>query len=114
MLYEFNGGNQLAGTSDSLLYMPHFRMFTTTTSVQNFEMHIFSPYGNPSYITLYARSKTRPNEYVKQPLIKTLTISSGTTMKKSNTILEAREHELYHLTRTRVPSTRATATRSGG
>ena len=110
-LYEFNGGNQLAGTQQSLLYMPHFRSFSTTTTGQSFEMHIFSPYGNPSYITAYARSKVRPNEYVKQPLIKTLTISSGTTMKKSNTILEAREHELFHLTQRNVHP-RAEYTRS--
>ena len=101
-LYEFNGGNQLAGTKPSLLYLPHFRSFNTTTTGQSFEMQVFSPYGNPSYICLYARSKVRPNEYIKQPLIKTLNISSGTTMKKSNTILEAREHELFHLTQRNV------------
>ena len=101
-LYEFNGGNQLAGTEPSLLYLPHFRLFNTTTTGQSFKMQIFSPYGNPSYICMYARSKVRPNEYIKQPLIKTLSISSGTTMKKSNTILEAREHELFHLTQRNV------------
>ena len=110
-MYEFNGGNQLAGTQPSLLYMPHFREFSTSTIGQSFEMQIFSPYGNPSYIAIYARSKTRPNEYIKQPLVKTLTISSGTTMKKSNTILEAREHELFHLTQRNVHP-RAEYTRS--
>ena len=102
VLYEFNGGTQDPGTSDSLLYMPHFRTFNTTTSDQAFELTVFSPYGNPSYIALFARSKDRPTEYVKQPLIKTLNIYSGTTMKKSNTILEAREHELFHLTQRNV------------
>ena len=101
-LYEFNGGNQLAGAQPSMLYMPHFRHFQVTTTTQAFEMEIFSPYGNPSYIAMYARSKVRPNEYVKQPLIKTLSIQSGTTMKKSNTILQAREHELFHLTQRNV------------
>ena len=92
MIYEFNGGTQDSGTHDSLLYMPHFRSFSTTTTGQAFDLEVFSPYGNPSYIALFARSKVRPNEYVKQPLIKTLSIRSGTTMKKSNTILDAREH----------------------
>ena len=35
-LYEFNGGNQLAGTEPSLLYLPHFRLFNTTTTGQTF------------------------------------------------------------------------------
>ena len=102
VLYEFNGGTQDPGVKDSLLYMPHFRTFSTTTVDQTFELEVFSPYGNPSYLALFARSKVRPTEYVKQPLIKTLSISSGTTMKKSNTILEAREHELFHLTQRNV------------
>ena len=102
VLYEFNGGTQDPGVKDSLLYMPHFRTFSTTTTDQTFELEVFSPYGNPSYLALFARSKVRPTEYVKQPLIKTLSISSGTTMKKSNTILEAREHELFHLTQRNV------------
>ena len=102
VIYEFNGGTQDSGTHDSLLYMPHFRSFSTTTTGQAFDLEVFSPYGNPSYIALFARSKVRPNEYVKQPLIKTLSIRSGTTMKKSNTILDAREHELFHLTQRNV------------
>ena len=37
-----------------------------------------------------------------QPLIKQLSIMCTTTMKKSNTILQAREHELFHLTQRNV------------
>ena len=102
VLYEFNGGVQDSGVQDSMIYMPHFRSFSTTTNTQAFELEVFSPYGNPSYIALFARSKVRPNEFAKQPLIKTLSIHSSTTMKKSNTILEAREHELFHLTQRNV------------
>ena len=102
VMYEFNGGNQVPGTQPSLLYMPHFRSFSMTTTGQTFEIECFSPYGNPSYIAMYARSKVRPNEYIKQPLIKTLSVRSGTTMRKSNTILDAREHELFHLTQRNV------------
>ena len=32
VIYEFNGGTQDSGTHDSLLYMPHFRSFSTTTT----------------------------------------------------------------------------------
>jgi hypothetical protein len=101
-IYEFNGGNQVPGTQNALLYMPHFRSFQTTTVSQAFKLDVFSPYGNPSYICLFARSKLRPAEYIKQPLIKTLTIKSNTTMKKSNTVLDAREHELFHLSQRNV------------
>ena len=101
-LYEFNGGNQVPSSDPSLLYMPHFRSFRTTPVGNAFSLDVFSPYGNPSYIALYARNTDRPNEYIKQPLIKTLTIKSGTTMKLSNTILDAREHELFHLTQRNV------------
>ena len=102
VLYEFNGGSQDPGTESSLLYMPHFHTQTVTTNGQLFDFEVFSPYGNPSYFALFARNAQHGNEWTKQPLIKSLTIRSGTTMKLSNTILAAREHELYHLTQRNV------------
>ena len=79
VLYEFNGGTQDPGNKDSLLYMPHFRSHSVTATGQRFETSVFSPYGNPSYIALFARDPAHENEWIKQPLIKSLTIRSATT-----------------------------------
>merc|ERR1711969_238305 len=53
-------------------------------------------------MALYARDPDFSHDAARQPLIKQLSIRSDTTMKKSNSILEAREHELYHMTQRNV------------
>ena len=103
VMYEFNGGNQQQEQEESLLHLPQFRQFNTSTTPENsFELEIFSPYGMPSYIAIYARDPDFERDAARQPVIKELNIQSDTTMKKSNSILEAREHELYHMTQRNV------------
>jgi hypothetical protein len=103
VMYEFNGGNQKQEVDESLLHLPQFRQFDTSTAVDGtFTLEVFSPYGMPSYIAMYARDADFSRDAERQPLIKDLSIRSNTTMKKSNSILEAREHELYHMTQRNV------------
>ena len=103
VMYEFNGGNQKQEVDESLLHLPQFRQYETSAEVDgSFELEIFSPYGMPSYMAVYARDPNFSRDAERQPLIKELSIRSNTTMKLSNSILEAREHELYHMTQRNV------------
>jgi hypothetical protein len=104
VLYEFNGGNQQVAAQDNLLHLPQFREFTTTNIATDgsFDMECFSPYGMPSYIAAFARDKDASRDHLPQPLIKQLDIMCNTTMKKSNTILKADVHQLYHITQRNV------------
>ena len=56
----------------------------------------------PSYVALYARDTDRSRDHMTQPLIRQLSIMCNTTMKKSNTILNANVHQLYHITQRNV------------
>ena len=103
MLYEFNGGNQAAAAEDNLLHLPQFREANTyVQSDGSFEFEMFSPYGMPSYIAIFCRDQDRSRDHMTQPLIKQLSIMCTTTQKKSNTILEANVHQLYHITQRNV------------
>ena len=102
-LYEFNGGNQKPAAQDNLLHLPQFQIGSTTdTSEGKFDFEVFSPYGMPSYIAVFARDQDFSKNYMIQPLIKQLNIMCNTTMKKSNTILKADVHQLYHITQRNV------------
>ena len=102
VLYEFNGGNQKQEAAPSLLHLPQFRVSQAASVGEAFDLEIFSPYGMPSYIAVFARDSDFSIDSERQPLIKRLSIMNTTTMKKSNTILDAREHELYHMTQRNV------------
>ena len=104
VFYEFNGGNQTVAAEDNLLHLPQFREFTTTDIKDDgsFDIECFSPYGMPSYIAMFARDQDHSRDHLQQPLIKRLSIMCNTTMKKSNTILDANVHQLYHITQRNV------------
>ena len=103
VLYEFNGGNQVVAAEDNLLHLPQFRESTTyVKSDGTFELDMFSPYGMPSYIAIVARDQDRSRDHMQQPLIMELNIKCNTTQKKSNTILDANVHQLYHITQRNV------------
>ena len=102
ILYEFNGGNQVVEATPSLLHLPQFRVFTTRAEDGTFDMEVFSPLGMPSYIACFARDADFSRDSASQPLIKHLSIMCNTTKMKSNTILDAGEHELYHMTQRNV------------
>ena len=104
VLYEFNGGNQVVAAKDSLLHLPQFREMNVVNNVLDgsFDFEMYSPYGMPSFIAIYARDQERSNDNNTQPLIRQLNIMLNTTMKKSNTILEADVHQLYHITQRNV------------
>ena len=103
VLYEFNGGNQSQEAASSLLHLPQFRTFQTSTATDgSFDFEVFSPYGMPSYVAVFARDADFSRDAERQPIVKQLSLMNNTTKKKSNTILEAREHELYHITQRNV------------
>ncbi len=68
----------------------------------SFDFEMFSPYGMPSHIAIFARDTDMRNDYLVQPLIRQLSITCNTTQKKSNTILNANVHQLYHITQRNV------------
>jgi hypothetical protein len=103
VLYEFNGGNQAIAAEDNLLSLPQFRSMSAEVEADgSFEFEMFSPYGMPSYIALFCRDTDHSRDHMTQPLIKQLSIMCATTQKKSNTILEANVHQLYHITQRNV------------
>ena len=103
MLYEFNGGNQIVAAQDNLLHLPQFREQSAMVEADgNFDFEMFSPFGMPSFIAMFCRDTDRSRDHLSQPIIKQLSIMCTTTMKKSNTILEADVHELYHITQRNV------------
>jgi hypothetical protein len=91
VFYDFDGGNQAVAAEDNLLHLPQFREFTTIDiqSDGSFDMECFSPYGMPSYIAMFARDQDHSRDHMVQPLIKQLSIMCNTTMKKSDTVLDA-------------------------
>ena len=103
-MYEFNGGNQSPAAEDNLLHLPQFREGSSSTLSDDgaFSFEVFSPYGMPSYVAVFARDSDFSVSYKRQPLIKQLSIMCNTTMKRSNTILEADVHQLYHMTQRNV------------
>ena len=99
MLYEFNGGTQKVATEDNLLHLPQFKE-TSTTSISElgeFDFTSYSPYGMPSYFAIFARDIDFSKDYERQPLIKKLSIMCQTTQKRSDTILDASVHQLFHI-----------------
>ena len=100
VFYEFNGGNQAVAAEDNLLHLPQFRSSVTSeiSSDGKFDFEMFSPYGMPSYIAMFGRDQDFTRAHMRQPLIKQLSIMCNTTMKKSNTVLDADVHQLYHIT----------------
>ena len=83
--------------------MPQFKSATSNVkSDGSFEFEVFSPYGMPSYIAIFCRDSDRSRDHLTQPLIKQLNIKCSTTQKKSNTILDANVHQLYHITQRNV------------
>ena len=103
-LYEFNGGNQMPAAQENLLHLPQFRQGSTTelTEKGEFDFEVFSPYGMPSYIAVFARDTNFKIDSGTQPLVTRLSIMCSTTQKKSNTILDADVHQLYHITQRNV------------
>ena len=101
-LYEFNGGNQKSAGQDSLLHLPQFREGSWVSDDGKFDFEVFSPYGMPSYIAIFARDTNFSINYQTQPLVTQLSIMCNTTMKKSNTILDADVHQLFHITQRNV------------
>ena len=86
------------------MHLPQFREHKTT-AVQadgSFDFEMFSPYGMPSHIAIFARDTDMSKDHLVQPLIKQLSIMCNTTQKKSNTILNANVHQLYHITQRNV------------
>jgi hypothetical protein len=104
VLYEFNGGNQQVAAEQALLHLPQFREYTTTAVAEDgsFDFEMFSPYGMPSHLAIFARETDMSKDFLVQPLIKQLSIMCNTTQKKSNTILDANVHQLYHITQRNV------------
>ena len=87
-----------------MLHLPQFREFKTTAIKDDgsFDFEMFSPYGMPSYIAVFARDTDMSKDHLVQPLIKQLSIMCNTTQRKSNTILNANVHQLYHITQRNV------------
>jgi hypothetical protein len=104
MLYEFNGGNQVVAADQSLLHLPQFdeKQVVVDNLQGTFDFEMFSPYGIPSFFAVFARDLDMSKDHERQPLIKQLSIMCNTTMKKSNTILDANVHQLYHITQRNV------------
>ena len=103
VLYEFNGGNQAVAAEDNILHLPQFReMNAYVQSDGTFDFEMFSPYGMPSHIAIFCRDQDRSRDHMDQPLIKQLSIMCNTTQMKSNTILNANVHQLYHITQRNV------------
>ena len=103
-LYEFNGGNQTPAVQDNLLHLPQFRQGSTLaiTDDGKFDFEVFSPYGMPSYLAVFVRDTDFRINYKTQPIVTQLSIMCNTTMKKSNTVLNADVHQLYHITQRNV------------
>ena len=99
VLSEFNGGVQKVAASESLLYLPNFKEFTTTVDDAQFSVDCYSGTGVPAFLCIFCR-----HGYVlaDQPMITMLSIQNRTTMKKSDTVFETDIHELYHMTQRNV------------
>jgi hypothetical protein len=97
---EFNGGNQQPAAVPSLLSVPEFRISTQVLPIGSraFDIELFTPQGPPAFWAIYARETARLTRQGDQPRIEELTMSCLTTGKKSDTINETSENELYFMT----------------
>ena len=70
------GGNQQPAAEDNLLHLPQFREGSTRTLTEEgeFEFEVFSPYGMPSYIAVFARDTDFSINYKTQPMVTKLSI----------------------------------------
>ena len=86
------------------MHLPQFREGSSSELSDDgkFDFEVYSPYGMPSYIAVFARDTDFSINYKTQPLVTQLSIMCNTTMKKSNTILNADVHQLYHITQRNV------------
>ena len=98
ILYQFNGGNQVQTAEPSMMYLPQFREYKSEVTSGTFDFECRTNYGLPSFFCIFCRDK---DEFDWQPLIQRLSISSTTTMKKSDVIFET-DVELYHMTQRNV------------
>ena len=103
--FEFAGGNQVQTATDSLLYLPEFKLYTIPAADKTFDQIIYTSTGMPSYIAIYSRynDKHAQNYGETQPRIETLNIACDTTKRKSNVITDhLGKHHLFHLTQRNV------------
>ena len=104
--YEFAGGNQVATSQGSLLYLPEFKLYQQTTVSTTFDLTCYSSTGMPSYFAFFCRfaDSARGSDYnKKQPLIETLNIECDTTKRKSDVVTDnLGKHQLFHLTQRNV------------
>ena len=109
---EFDGGNQQIALTPSLLSIPEFKVFSTSSTPLNledglsdFEIDVFTPMGPPAFWCFYARDKRLSKDvdaYVPHPTIQEMSIKCVTTGKKSDTIDLASAAELYFATQRNV------------
>ena len=100
ILSEFDGGNQQVAVSESLLYLPNFKEFSSPVRDDlTFNIECYSGNGVPAYMCFFCRDI---DEFGQQPLITHLTLENKTTNTKSNTIYNTDVHELFHLTQRNV------------
>ena len=109
VLSEFNGGVQDIATSESLLYLPNFKEYTTSVLADHtFSVDCYSGTGVPAFVCLFCRSGPVLED---QPLITKLSLQNRTTMKKSDTVFETDIHELFHMSSATCTTARSTSTR---
>ena len=98
--YEFAGGNQVATSQGSLLYLPEFKLYTQTALGNTFDLTCYSSTGMPSYFAFFERAF----DYSKrQPMIEALNIECDTTKRKSDVVTDdLGKHQLFHLTQRNV------------
>ena len=100
--FEFAGGNQVQTATDSLLYLPQFKLYEIKALNQTFDEIIYTSNGMPSYVAIYARYNEREaaqNFNLVQPRIESLNIACDTTKRKSNVVTDNMgKHHLFHLT----------------
>ena len=97
---EFNGGNQQPAAIPSLLSVPEFRLSTEVLPIgsRSFDIELFTPQGPPAFWVIYARETEMKTRQGGQPRIEQLSMRCLTTGKKSDTIHETSENELYFMT----------------
>ena len=100
--FEFAGGNQVQTATDSLLYLPQFKLYTIQATDKEFDQIIYTSNGMPSYLAFYCRYSDNGiglNYNTSQPRIETLNIACDTTKRKSNVVTDnLGKHHLFHLT----------------
>ena len=100
--FEFSGGNQLATSQDSLLYLPQFQLHQQNVQTTTFDFTTYTSNGLPSYFAFFCRHDRNEQGYnynVAQPMIETLNVRCDTTKRTSDVIGDdLGKHHLYHLT----------------